>query len=68
MAFAALATAGLVFIGGQGTSLEAFQLSEFARTSREELGLRVISVERNGFGVEPPRWILPGAVHPGTER
>jgi pimeloyl-ACP methyl ester carboxylesterase len=40
----------VVFIGGQGTSLEAFQLSEFARTSREELGLRVVSVERNGFG------------------
>ena len=40
----------VVFIGGQGTSLQAFQLSEFARTSREELGLRVISVERNGFG------------------
>ena len=40
----------VVFIGGQGTSLEAFQLSEFARTSREILGLRVISVERNGFG------------------
>ena len=43
----------VVFIGGQGTSLEAFQLSEFARTSREELGLRVISVERNGFGDSP---------------
>ena len=40
----------VVFMGGQGTSLEAFQLSEFARSSREELGLRVISVERNGFG------------------
>jgi non-heme chloroperoxidase len=40
----------VVFMGGQGTSLEAFQLTEFARTSREELGLRVISVERNGFG------------------
>ena len=40
----------VVFIGGQGTSLEAFQLTEFARTMREELGLRVISVERNGFG------------------
>jgi pimeloyl-ACP methyl ester carboxylesterase len=40
----------VVFIGGQGTSLEAFQLTEFARSSREELGLRVISVERNGFG------------------
>ncbi|WP_082573304.1 MULTISPECIES: alpha/beta fold hydrolase [unclassified Nocardioides] len=43
----------VVFIGGQGTSLEAFQLSEFARTSREKLGLRVISVERNGFGESP---------------
>ncbi|RJE85790.1 alpha/beta fold hydrolase [Paracoccus onubensis] len=40
----------VVFIGGQGTSLEAFQLTEFARTMREELGLRIISVERNGFG------------------
>jgi len=25
----------VVFIGGQGTSLQAFQLTEFARTSRE---------------------------------
>lgn len=40
----------VVFIGGQGTSLEAFQLTEFARSSREALGLRVVSVERNGFG------------------
>jgi non-heme chloroperoxidase len=40
----------VVFIGGAGTSLEAFQLTEFARTSRDKLGLRVISVERNGFG------------------
>lgn len=40
----------VVFIGGAGTSLEAFQLTEFARSSREALGLRVISVERNGFG------------------
>lgn len=43
----------VVFLGGQGTSLEAFQLSEFARSSREALGLRVISVERNGFGESP---------------
>lgn len=43
----------VVFIGGQGTSLEAFQLTEFARTSREALGLRVISVERNGLGDSP---------------
>ncbi len=40
----------VVFIGGAGTSLEAFQLTEFARTSREALGLRFVSVERNGFG------------------
>ncbi len=40
----------VVFMGGQGTSLEAFQLTEFARSSREELGVRVISIERNGFG------------------
>ena len=40
----------VVFIGGAGTSLEAFQLTEFARSSREELRVRVISVERNGFG------------------
>lgn len=40
----------VVFLGGQGTSLEAFQLTEFARTSRERLRLRAISVERNGFG------------------
>lgn len=42
-----------VFIGGQGTSLEAFQLTEFARSTREALGLRMISVERNGFGESP---------------
>ncbi|HLQ85880.1 MAG TPA: alpha/beta hydrolase [Salinisphaeraceae bacterium] len=40
----------VVFLGGSGTSLEAFQLTEFARTSREALGLRMISVERNGAG------------------
>lgn len=40
----------VVFISGASTSAEAFQLTEFARTMREELGLRVISVERNGLG------------------
>jgi non-heme chloroperoxidase len=40
----------VVFIGGASTSVEAFQLTEFARTMRTELGLRVISVERNGLG------------------
>ncbi|WP_311948047.1 alpha/beta fold hydrolase [Halomonas piscis] len=43
----------VVFIGGQGTSLAAFQLSEFNRSLRLELGLRMISVERNGFGESP---------------
>ncbi len=43
----------VVFLGGQATSLEAFQLTEFARTTRQELGLRVISIERNGFGESP---------------
>jgi len=36
-----------------GTSLEAFQLTQFARSSREALRVRVISVERNGFGESP---------------
>jgi len=43
----------VVFIGGQGTSLAAFQLSEFNRSLRLTLGLRMISVERNGFGESP---------------
>lgn len=43
----------VVFIGGQGTSLAAFQLSEFNRSLRQDLGLRMISVERNGFGESP---------------
>lgn len=43
----------VVFLGGQGTSLAAFQLTEFNRSLRESLGLRMISVERNGFGESP---------------
>ncbi len=43
----------VVFIGGQGTSLAAFQLTEFNRSLRLALGLRMISVERNGFGESP---------------
>ena len=43
----------VVFISGQGTSLAAFQLTEFNRTTRLALGLRMISVERNGFGESP---------------
>lgn len=40
----------VVFMGGASTSLEAFQLTEFARSTREKLGVRIISVERNGLG------------------
>lgn len=40
----------MIFFGGLGTSVLAFELTEFARSLRERLGLRVISVERNAFG------------------
>jgi non-heme chloroperoxidase len=43
----------LVWFGGAGTSVRAFRLLEFARTLREELQVRVISVERNGLGETP---------------
>ena len=43
----------LVFFGGLGTSVGAFSLTEFARSTRESLGLRAVSVERNGFGRTP---------------
>jgi non-heme chloroperoxidase len=43
----------LVWFGGAGTSVRAFGLLEFARTLREELAVRVISVERNGLGETP---------------
>ncbi len=40
----------VVFFGGSGTSVRVMNLLEFAHTLRGELGLRLISVERNGFG------------------
>ena len=40
----------VVFIGGLGTSVRAIRLLDFLRSYREELGLRLISIERNGFG------------------
>lgn len=40
----------LLFLGGAGTSVRAFGLLEFARSLREELRIRVVSVERNGLG------------------
>lgn len=39
-----------VEVTGAGTSGRALILSEFLRTSREALCVRIISVERNGFG------------------
>jgi non-heme chloroperoxidase len=43
----------IVFFGGLGTSARAYELTEFARTLRARLALRIISVERNGFGQTP---------------
>ncbi|MEV0254373.1 alpha/beta hydrolase [Streptomyces sp. NPDC050732] len=40
----------VLFIGGTGTSARASHMTDFFRTTREDLGLRLISVERNGFG------------------
>lgn len=40
----------LVFFGGLGTSARACLLTEFAGRDRERLSLRLLSVERNGFG------------------
>ncbi len=44
-----------VFFGGAGTTVRAFGLLEFARTLREQLQIRIISVERNGLGQTPYR-------------
>jgi non-heme chloroperoxidase len=43
----------MVWFGGAGTSVRAFQLLEFARTLRRQLQIRVVSVERNGIGQTP---------------
>lgn len=40
----------VLFFSGAGTSVQAFYLTEFAHTFRNELKLRVISLERNGYG------------------
>ncbi|NLU66285.1 alpha/beta hydrolase [Streptomyces sp. HNM0574] len=40
----------VVFMGGTGTTARASGMTEFLRTTRENLDLRIISVERNGFG------------------
>ena len=40
----------VVFTGGLGTSVRVIRLLDFLRSMREDLGIRVITVERNGFG------------------
>ncbi|MGY0018746.1 alpha/beta fold hydrolase [Streptomyces sp. YJ-C3] len=40
----------VLYIGGTGTSARAVHMTDFFRTTRQDLGLRMISVERNGFG------------------
>jgi non-heme chloroperoxidase len=47
----------VLFVGGTGTSARAFEMTEFLQTLRRQLKLRVVSVERNGFGDTP---ITPG--------
>ena len=40
-----------VLIGGAGTGAQAFELTQFARDLRLALHIRLICVERNGFGM-----------------
>ncbi len=40
-----------VLIGGAGTGVQAFELTQFARDLRFALHIRLICVERNGFGM-----------------
>ena len=48
----------VLFIGGTGTSARAFGMTEFLKSMRQQLKLRFITVERNGFGDTPmtPGW------------
>ena len=41
----------LVLVGGAGTGVQAFELTEFTRALRNKLNIRVVCVERNGFGM-----------------
>jgi pimeloyl-ACP methyl ester carboxylesterase len=43
----------MVWFGGAGTSVRAFRLLEFARSLRQQLQIRVVSLERNGIGQTP---------------
>jgi len=41
----------LVLCGGAGTGVQAFELTQFTRDFRDALHIRVVCVERNGFGM-----------------
>ncbi len=41
----------LVLVGGAGTGVQAFELTQFTRAFRDALHIRVICIERNGFGM-----------------
>lgn len=43
----------VLFVGGTGTSARAFGMTEFLKSMRVQLKLRLITVERNGFGDTP---------------
>ena len=43
----------VLFVGGSATSATVVDLVSFLSSAREELGIRLISVERNGFGDTP---------------
>ncbi|MEM7020323.1 MAG: alpha/beta hydrolase [Pseudomonadota bacterium] len=40
----------VVFTGGLGTSVRVIRLLDFLRSMRESMNIRIITVERNGFG------------------
>ncbi|WP_424933358.1 alpha/beta fold hydrolase [Amaricoccus macauensis] len=44
----------VLFLGGTGTSAAVVGLADFLRTMREDLGLRLVSVGRAGFGQSAP--------------
>lgn len=43
----------VLFVGGSSTSATVVDLVSFLSSAQEELGIRLISVERNGFGPTP---------------
>ena len=43
----------VLFIGGTGTSATVVSLVEFLSSAREALGIRLISIDRPGYGSAP---------------